>query len=374
MAKRANGEGTIRKRPDGLWEARYTIDYKTKSVYGKTQEEVIKKRGKILSEIQNGVYVDGTVTVGAWLDTWLNDYKKGNIKQKTFQGYEIEVRCHLRPAFEKIKLKDLSADHVQRLINEKAKKGMSASSIRHMRTTLHNALQQAMKNGLVVRNVAQAVRVSEQQGKKERRLLTPQEQQAIIQAIEGERKGFTVLFAMFTGLRCGELLGLRWSDVDMDMNTIAVKQTVQRLYGDDGKTHLMINTPKTKTSNRTIPLLPEIAAKLKTHRAAQTQERSLAGQLWEDNDLIFCTEFGKPYDPRNLQTFLDRVTNKSGIPHVNIHALRHAFATRALERGISLKVVSEMLGHSGIQITADIYSHVSLEHMESEIQKMRGII
>jgi integrase len=160
----------------------------------------------------------------------------------------------------------------------------------------------------------------------------------------------------------------------MSKNTLTVRQNVQRVYGEDGKTHLVINTPKTKSSNRTIPLLPEIAAKIKIHRIAQAQERIRAGQLWEDNDLVFCTEFGKPYDPRNIQTFLDRITNKIGIPHVNTHALRHAFATRALESGISLKVVSEMLGHSSIQITADTYCHVSLAHMETEILKLRAVM
>jgi integrase len=373
VAKRSNGEGTIKKRSDGRWEGQYVVDYKRKSVYGKTQEEARRKLNQILNDIENSVYTDNTVTVGAFLDSWLNDYKKPSVKQKTYQGYEIMIRCHLRPAFQKIKLKDLSVDHVQRFINAKVKEGLSANSVRHIRTTLHSAVEQAIRNGLIVRNVVKAVKVSGT-GQKERRILSPLEQQAIIQAVDGERKGIMILFDLFTGLRCGELSGVRWSDLDMSKNTLTVRQNVQRVYGEDGKTHLVINTPKTKSSNRTIPLLPEIAAKIKIHRIAQAQERIRAGQLWEDNDLVFCTEFGKPYDPRNIQTFLDRITNKIGIPHVNTHALRHAFATRALESGISLKVVSEMLGHSSIQITADTYCHVSLAHMETEILKLRAVM
>jgi integrase len=373
MAKRSNGEGTIKKRTDGRWEGQYTLDFKRKSVYGKTQEEVRKKLNQVLYEIESGLYIDNTVTTGYWLNTWLYEYKKGNIKQKTFESYESLVRCHLIPAFQKIKLKDLTVDQVQRFVNEKAKEGLSGRTIRYMRSTLHNALNQAMQNGLIFRNVAEAVKVTEKR-QKERRILTRQEQKALIQALEGERKGFIVLFDLFTGLRCGELLGLRWCDVDMDKSTIKIRQNVQRLYGEDGKSRLVFNTPKTKASNRTIPIIAEILEKLCKHRDEQLKERLLAGETWEENDLVFCTQTGKPYDPRNLQTFIDRITTKIGIAHVNTHALRHAFATRALENGIQLKVVSDMLGHSGIQITADIYSHVSIEYMEAEMQKLRAII
>jgi integrase len=372
VAKRSNGEGTIKKRSDGRWEGQYTIDFKRRSIYGKTQEEVRKKLNQVINEIESGLYTDNTITVGAWLNTWLYEYKKGSVKQKTFQGHETMVRCHLLPAFNKIKLKDLTVDHVQRLLNAKTKEGLSNRTVRYIRSTLQNALGQAIQNGLIIRNIAQAVKVGE--GKqKERRILTPQEQQALVKALAGERRGFMVYFALYTGLRRGELLGVRWSDVDMNANTLTVCQNVQRLNVDDGKSRLVIDTPKTKKSNRTITMLPEVTDKLREHFTAQSRERILAGQLWHDNDLIFCTELGKPIEPRNLQRFINRVTDKIGIPHVNTHALRHAFATRALEQGVTLKAVSEMLGHSSIQMTADIYSHLSLEHMETEMQKMRAI-
>ena len=374
MAKRLNGEGTIRERSDGRWTGQYVINGKRKSVYGKTAKEVQEKLNHIKYEIQSGVYISSdSITVGEWLNKWLYEYKQGNVKQKTFQGYETFVRFHLFPAFEKIKLKNLSTDHVQRLINTKLKEGLSGRTVRYMRSTLHNALNQAIQNGLLIRNVAEAVKISEK-AQKERRILSPQEQQSLIQALEGERKGFMILLDLFTGLRCGELLGLRWGDVDIENKTITVRQNIQRLYGEDGKSHLIIDTPKTKNSIRTIPLLSEIVDKLQKHQTRQVQERLLAGQSWVDNNLVFCTEQGKPYDPRNLQTFLDRITDKINMSHVNTHALRHAFATRALEQGISLKAVSDILGHSSIKVTADIYSHTSLEYMENEMQKLRSII
>ena len=373
--KRANGEGTIRLRSDGRWEAKYTLGYKTKSIYAKTQEEVRKKLNQVLNDIENGVNIKGNnITVSEWLNIWLFEYKKGNIKASSFQGYEKLTRYHLIPDFGKIKLKNLTVDHVQRMVNSKDKAGLSKRTIQYIKSTLCTALNQAIRNRLILHNVAEAVKLPNKKPK-ERRILTEQEQQELLKTVETENKGFMVKFALFTGLRCGELLGLRWRDVDMENKTITVNQNIQRLYGDDGRSHLVVtDTPKTKSSNRTIPLLLEIFNGLLKHHGLQSRERYIAGQLWNDNGLVFCTALGKAYDPRNFQGYLDRITNKIGIERVNIHALRHAFASRSLERGISLKVVSEMLGHSSIQITADIYSHVSIEHMENELQKLREII
>ena len=153
--KRANGEGSIRQRKDGRWEGLYTVNYKRKSVYGKTQEEVRKKLNKVLNDIDNGIYIeDCHITTGEWLHIWLYDYKKNTVKQKTFEGYEALVNKHLIPAFSKIQLKKLSVDNVQRFINQKISEGLSSRTIRYINTLLHSALKQAINNGLIVRNVA----------------------------------------------------------------------------------------------------------------------------------------------------------------------------------------------------------------------------
>ena len=168
MAKRSNGEGTLKKRSDGRWEGQYVFNGKRKSVYGKSQEEVRKKLNNVIHEIESGVYIsDNGFTVGEWLNKWLYSYKKNNVKQKTYQGYETLVRCHLIPAFEKIKLKNLTVDMVQKFMNDKAKEGLSGRTIRYIRSTLHNALNQAIQNGLIIRNVAVAVKVAEKKQKED---------------------------------------------------------------------------------------------------------------------------------------------------------------------------------------------------------------
>lgn len=368
--KRANGEGSIRQRKDGRWEGLYSINNKRKSVYGKTQEEVRKKLNKVLNDIDSGIYIeDCRITMGEWLYTWLYDYKKNTVKQKTFEGYEALVNKHLIPAFSKIQLKKLSVDNVQRFINQKISEGLSSRTIRYINTLLHSALKQAINNGLIVRNVAEAVTLPERK-QKDRKFLTAEEQERFIKCLSDEKSGFVLLFALSTGLRRGELLALRWSNYDNQKKYITVTESLSRLKGADGKSHLTFTTPKTASSKRTIPILPDIANKLNVHRQQQAVNRLKAGQMWEDNDLIFCTDFGKPLEPRNLFRILGRVCDKAEIAHINIHALRHAFATRALENGIPLKVVSDMLGHSSIALTADIYSHVSVETMENELQKL----
>ena len=372
MGKQANGRGTIKKRSDGRWEAQYTVHYERKSIYGKTEAEVAKKLNQVLYEIESGAFVNDTVTVEQWLHTWLSEYVKGHVKQKTYQGYEINVRVHLVPALKKIKLKHLTADQVQRLLNQKIKDGLSTNTVSYIKRTLHAALGEAIRNGLLIRNVAHGAKVQSVK-KKDRRILTLQEQESLIKALEGKHWGFAVEFALFTGLRAGELLGLRWCDVDMKEKVITIRQTVQRLYGEDGKSRLQFDTPKTSKSNRTIPLLGKLADKLHRHYTKQLKERERVGELWEDNNLVFCTELGKPIDSSNFSRFLANMSEKAGIPRVNIHCLRHSFTTRARDMGVELEVVSEFLGHSDIRLTANVYTSVLMERKKSEMQKMNKL-
>jgi len=377
--KRGKGEGSIRQRPDGRWEARYTYrqGYKSesKSIYGKTQEEVRKKLQKVLADINYGAHIEDTkITVGAWLEIYLNDIKKLSIKQSTHNNYSGLYR-HLKDApISKIPLKSLRADDIQKFINDKSKTDLSARSIKHIHTFLRAALEQAVKQDLIVKNVAKMVTLPKIP-KYERRILSVEEQASLVKVLDTEDMGFAILFCLMTGLRRGELFGLRWSDVDFKTGRISINQSLARLKCEDGKSRLIFGTPKTKSSVRTIPLLPELVIKLKAHQKRQIEKRFKLGDKWQQNDLVFCSEFGTPYDPNNLKRPLTRLTERAGITeYIGIHALRHTFATRALENGIPLKVVSEMLGHSSIAMTADIYSHVSFDLMENEIQKLSALM
>lgn len=371
--KRANGEGTIRKRKDGRWEGLYTVNHKRKSIYGKTQDIVRKKLNKIINEIENNTYMEeSAVIVGDWLNIWLNDYKKNIVKQKTYESYETLTRVHLVPEFSKIQLKKLTVEHVQNFINKKIEEGLSPRTIRYMNTILHGALKQAIRNGMISKNVSEAVVLPEKEHK-ERKFLSVEEQNRLMECLKKEPGGFVLLFDLSTGLRRGELLALRWANYDEENGYITVKESLSRLKGADGKSHLTFNSPKTISSKRTIPLLPEMIRLLHEHRLRQDAQKKKMGVRWIENDLIFCTDLGTPIDPGNLRRRLDKICEKAGVGGVNIHSLRHAFATRALENGIPMKVVSDILGHSSIVMTADVYSHVSIKTMENEIQKLNCV-
>ena len=373
MAKkrRANGEGTIRERYDGRWEARYTHDSKIKSIYAKTQSEARKKLNQILNDIENNLHTEDTkISVSAWIDNWLYSYKKIEIKQKTFENYETLIKTHIRFAFTNITLKNLKTQHIQKFINEKMASGKSTRTVKYLYVLINGALEQALKNNLIVRNVAKAVTLPKQVTK-ERRVLSPTEQERMIKLLDKERMGTAILLALNTGLRRGELLALRWSDYDKKAGCIIVKQNLSRLKGEDGKSHLTFTTPKTKSSIRTIPLLPKMIAKLNEHYKIQSEYRLKVGRSWIDNDLIFPTDTGEPCDPRNLQRVLKRLSVKLDIPNVNPHSLRHSFATRALERGLSLKAIQKILGHNDISVTGNIYTHASTQLLEKEMQKLK---
>ena len=229
MAKRANGEGTIKKRSDGRWEAQLVIGGQRKSVYSKTCDGVRIKLNQLSHEIESGLYTeDNGIRTGDWLRRWLYDCKQGCIKPKSFQGYKYILEHHLlNTAFARIKLKALSAEDIRRLIKAKDKEGYSTRTMQYIKSTLHNALNQAIQDGYLARNVAAAVPIPKKKSKP-RRILSPEEQQAFEQALLCEPRGFMVFFDMFTGLRCGELIGLRWCDVDMEARTITIRQSIQR--------------------------------------------------------------------------------------------------------------------------------------------------
>lgn len=381
---RGQNEGTIRQRKDGTWEARYTIGVDAngkqlrKSIYAKTRPEVAKKLTKALNDINLGIYVEPSkLTVASWLDTWLEEYKKPSVKPKTYESYEILVRKHIKPNVGSILLRDLRAEQVQKLYNDKAKE-YSPRQTEVIHVALHSALEQAIKNDLIIKNVTNAT-TRPKKVKKEPRVLTPEEQQILIKAIKGDRLEAAFILALFTGLRRGEILGSKWQDINFKDKTLRVSRTLCRIKNYDtdaeteAKTKLVFGPVKTAKGNRGIPLLDGVTAALKAHKKRQAVEKLRLGEGYKDNDLVFCTEFGEPLDPRRLKESLDAIVEKAELKKVNIHALRHTFATRGLENGIELKVMQELLGHSTIAMTADIYSHVLPEKKREAINKLKNV-
>jgi len=386
--KRGNNEGSIFKRNDGTWCAMVTEgrDPKTgklirRSFYGKTRQEVSEKLSKAQEDLRKGTLVENTrIKVGQWLDDWLTKYKKGRIRPTTYDSYEMVVRVHIKPYIGNVFLKDLKPENLQAMYNDKLshgrtddKGGLSTRTVRYMHMIMHEALKQALKNNLVSRNIAEAT-TPPKLVKREMRVLSKEEQNKFLDVLEGERLGPAFLIDIGTGLRRGELLTLRWSDIDFGERVIRVSHSLSRVrtFEEDSntKSQLVFQQPKTKSGRRSIPMLDNVYEALKEHKVAQEEEKKFLGSAYQDNGLVFCTELGKPIEPRNFNRKFYELLDKAGIEDANLHCLRHTFATRGLELGMNPKVMQELMGHSSIMLFMDTYAHVLPDLKKRDTSRM----
>lgn len=434
MARR-KGIPSIRQRKDrngkklDCWEALITLGrdpgtgkVKRLAVYGKTQQECRDKLIETLQSIKNQTFVEPhKITLGEWLDTWLNDYKKNNLRPSTYASYEYLIRYHIKPKLGKAFLKDLRPETIQRFYNEllktmperakvKLKKleakynnakdeekkilkaeieelerqHLSTSSIKHIHNILHGSLDQAIKNGLIVRNVTDAV-ILPRHEKQEMRVLNKEEQNRFMKILSFDKMGIIFKLDLATGMRKGELLALTWGNVNLKEGEILVSRSLSRTRvnfeesNNENKTAIIIQKPKTKKGERRIPLFDSIISDLKKHKEAEKEKLKNLG--WNDikikqhfkDGLVFTNELGGPIEPRNLTRKFYKLVKAAGIPKANLHCLRHTFATRLLEMGVSPKVIQEILGHSTITLTLDTYSHVMPELKKDAVDKLSGL-
>ena len=373
--KRGNNEGSIVKRKDGRWQGAVTIgrnddgSQRRQYVYGKTRSEVAEKINKLINSINSGTFIDKNKnpTVEEWLNFWLLTYKKNSVKQKTFDQYEGVIRVHLVPEFGDLKLMDLKESLLQKFYNRLFANGLSARSIQIINTVLSAALKKAIKSRLTLFNVCDAIELPKQ-AKKERRVLSAEEQEQLLKELKKDEQGTMYIFTLFTGLRRGEVLALRWSDVDLENGVIKVTKALNRVktYVDSGdKTKLIVSEPKTETSKRVIPIVDSLIPLLKKQKKLTADNNEL--------DLVFPSEAGGYIDPGNYNRKFYKIVKRAGLPKANPHSLRHSFATRALEAGVDLKTTQELLGHSSISITADLYTHSLMKHKKQELNKLTSV-
>jgi integrase len=356
--KRGNGEGSITKRKDGRWMARYTVHTakgpKRRTIYGGTRKEAADKLVKVLSDRVEGIiYDDENMMVGEYLDVWLMSSVRGSVRQSTYDRDASLVNNHLRPALGGIKLKNLSAAHVQGFYHDRLDHGLTPSTVHKMHAILHKALSQALKWHMVPRNATEAVKPP-RPAPKEMRPLTVDEARRLLDAAQGDRLEALYVLAVTTGMRQGELLALRWQDVDMKNGAVSVRRTITRNGGS-----IEMGEPKTKKSRRSIRLTPRAIEALEAHLEHQLREMGILGDRYEDQGLIFTTSTGRPINPSNLrQKNFARLLKDARLPHIRFHDLRHTCATLLLAQGTHPKYVQELLGHATIAITLDTYSHV----------------
>jgi integrase len=359
MGKRGNGEGSIWRRKGGGWCAQYTVytseGRKRRTLYGKTRQEVAAKLSKALADREGGLTFDaGSLTVGEYLARWLSHSVRDTVSQKTYERYESIVRVHLSPALGRIRLKALTSDHVRGLYREKLDSGLAPRTVLHIHRTLSKALKQATDDGLIPRNAATSVKPP-QARKEEMQPLSRDQVRMFLDTVKGDRMEALYVLAVTSGLRQGELLALKWEDVDLEGTnpTLEVRRSLSETRG-----RRSFVTPKSGRG-RHLRLSKRAASVLRVHRKRQLEERVRKAGLWEDHGLIFPSEVGTPMSGRNLYRAFKIRVKRAALPQtLRFHDLRHTCATLLLRQGINPKFVQELLGHADISLTLNTYSHV----------------
>ena len=358
MAKRGKGEGSIyRRKVDGRWCGSITLGYADgrrirRAFYGATRPEVVSKLAEATRNYQMGKRpAPEREKVGEFLNRWLEDVARRSVRPSTLRGYQVGLRLHIIPGIGHLKLARLRADDLDGLYSRLLEKGLSPKYVRLVHAIIHRGLVHALKRGAVAVNVASTVSAPSAP-RKEFRTLSTEEAGRLLAEARSDRFHALYVLALTCGLRQAELLGLRWADVDLDGAVLHVRQQVYRLQGD-----WVFSEPKTAAGRRTISLSGRAVEALRERRRAQNAER-LRSQDWEHLDLVFANRRGRPTERANLQrqSFWP-LLKRADLPRVRFHDLRHACASILLAQNVNPKVVQEMLGHSSIAVTMDVYSH-----------------
>lgn len=383
MVKRANGEGCIyKKKVDSngkctLWGANIMIGYKAdgkkkiKTIYGKTQKEVKDKLEDYKKELLLNTYnVDyDNITLADYYYTWLMD-KKPSYKATSFKDYETIYRLYIkgRP-IGKARLKKLSQTDLKRQYRDLMNEGITPQTIHRINTKLKACLNTAIREEVIIKNPCSLVELPKITKTKKREVLTAEEQASFIEAIQGHKLELLYIVALATGMRLGEILGLKWKYIDFTNNTIEVYNTIQRtfVFDDNMKKKLKTieQTPKTENGTRVIPLPVSLIPKLKEHRKRQLENKLKYGQSYNISDYVFTDEMGRIIDNKKPNRNLQSILKTLGIEPIKFHGLRKTYATRLFENGVPPKTVQTLLGHADIQTTLNIYTEV----MDTEKQK-----
>ncbi len=384
MAKRkaANGAGCIRQRKDGTWEARVTTGRDSgtgklirKSYYGKTQAEVRKKLTASAHELDEGTYTEPSkMTVGRWLDTWLVEYTK-SLKPYSLRNYQSQVKNHIKPFIGAVKVMELSPDMVQRMYNRLASEcALSPKTIRNIHGILHSAFETLLDIGEIRTNPCTAcAKRLPKVIKKELHPLADDGLMRFMETIKGNPYENLFLMDLFTGLRQGELLGLRWPCVDFEQGSITIERQLY-MPGKGGEYTLQ---PLKNNKVRVICPAPFVFDVLKRERKKQLAARLKAGEAWDWQglpDLVFTNELGGHLSHKTVYKHFKVAVALSGVPEVRFHDMRHSYAVASLRSGDDVKTVQENLGHATAAFTLDQYAFVTEKMKRESAQRMEKYI
>ena len=386
----ANGNGSIRKitttrngKQYTYWQARYTEGYDLgtgkqiqRSITGKTQKEVAQKLKQATYELDQGTYKEPCrMSVKEWLDIWKAEYT-GDVKESTAYIYKKNVDMYVVPYIGSVKLQALTAPMIQALYNRLLKpqnedcKALSAKSVRNVHGVLHKALQQAVLVGYLRVNPADACKPPKT-AKKEIAPLDESQVSEFLKAIQGHPHEYLYKITLFTGMREGEVLGLTWDCLDFKHGTLLIKQQLRREQQKGGKYYF---SPPKNNKSRVLSLAPSVIQLFRLQKLKQNGMRLEAGNLWEENNLIFSNQTGGFLSYRTVYDCFKRIMDRIGSPATRFHDLRHTYAVMAIKSGDDIKTVQENLGHATAAFTLDVYGHVTAQMKQASADRMEQLI
>ncbi len=381
MGRGANGTGSIRKitttrngKPYTYWQARYTEGYDPgtgkqiqRSITGKTQKEVAQKLKQVTYELDQGTYqAPNKQALGEWLDLWAETYL-GAVKPRTVEIYTTIIRIHIKPALGATKLDSLTTSTIQRFYNNLTKEsGISAKYLKNIHGVLHKSLQQAVLIGLLRTNPT-APCVLPRIEKKELLPFDDTQITAFLQQIQGAEFETLLTVTLFTGLRQGEVLGLMWDCVDFESGTLLINKQLQYFREES---YIFRIVPTKNGKGRVIKPAPSVMSLLKAHKETQARQRLLAGDAWEDSNLVFTDNLGHHLNNSIVYRHFKRAAAAIGRPDARFHDLRHSYAVASIRSGDDIKTVQDNLGHATASFTLDVYGHVTEQMKQASANRM----
>ena len=365
--RRGYGDGTYREKRAGLLEYRFRLpDGRRKSVYGKTKKECQGKANEARRKHELGLSALGKgQTLAQFLDHWLSEVSRQTVRASTHERNEGIVRVHILPNLGPIRLADLTGQHLQLLYGQLLSAGLAPATVVRVHAVLHRSLRMAVRWKLIPSNPADDVD-KPQLSRKEMQFLTRQQVTQLLGHASGPVFRGLYVVAATTGLRRGELLALRWSDVDFDRGILTVQRTVQRIRGEG----LVFGEPKTNSGRRSVRLSELALGELRKLRVHQAERRLKAGPAWQDLDLVFASSTGTVLEAARITRTFQHDLKAASLPPIRLHDLRHTFATLALEQGVPMKAVQSALGHSTVAVTMDVYGHITPAMQDSVAETM----
>jgi integrase len=359
--KRSNGEGSIYQRKDGRWTAAYYVPdqngiRRRQYVYADTPEVVEDKLVEIRKLVKSGIPISPAgLTLDTYLSEWVDQVAAPRVRPSTLDSYRAAIEKRIIPRLGRKKLGQLNARDVRQFLAALAGEGVGDRTAQVAHATLRAALEDAVREEVIPRNVAKLVRAP-RPTKAEREPLTVDQVKALLKVSRDHRMHPLIVVLAVLGLRRSEALGLRWEDIDLTAGILRVRRSLHRVDG-----RLSIFPTKTQRSARAVPLPRFVIRALESQRDKQEEERAALGKNWPNFGYVFTTPLGTPIDPRNCTRVVRKQLDAAGLSHVRLHDLRHGCVTVLLSMGVPPRVVMEIVGHSTLEMTMNVYAHVSLD-------------